>query len=84
MNAPLAAAFAMTQPINALLNSGFSDLAIERISLKVTSVDARSKGLDRLSINRSEIGVVNNSKSRRSQTESGGEYIKRINVTHPS
>jgi SpoIVB peptidase S55 len=86
MNAPLAAAFAVTQPINALLNSGFSDLAIERIALKVTSVDARSKGqLDRLWINRSEVKRGEQLEIQAfARTESGGEYIERINLAIPA
>ena len=86
MNAPLAAAFAVAQPINVLLNSGFSDLAIERIALKIKSVDARSKGqLDRLWINRTEVRRGDRLEIQAfARTESGGEFIERINVEIPN
>jgi len=85
MNTPLAAAFAATQPINVLLNSGFGDLEIDRIKLNVTSIDARSKGqLDRLWINRTEVRRGDRLEIQAfARTESGSEYIERIAVDIP-
>jgi hypothetical protein len=48
MNAPLAAAFAVSKPIAALFNSGFDGLQFEKMTLDITSRDARNTGqLDR-------------------------------------
>src|SRR5262249_18506518 len=56
MNAPLAAAFATSQPLSILVNSGFKDLQFEKIVYDITSHDARNTGqLDRLWINRTEV-----------------------------
>jgi hypothetical protein len=85
-NTPLAAAFSVSQPVNALFNSGFSDLAVEKIVIDIDSKDSRNTGkLDRLWINRTEV--------RRGETieviafartENGSEYIERIPVTIPA
>ncbi|HWQ36122.1 MAG TPA: SpoIVB peptidase S55 domain-containing protein [Blastocatellia bacterium] len=85
-NTPLAAAFSVSQPVNALFNSGFSDLAVEKIVIDIDSKDSRNTGkLDRLWINRTEvrrgetIEVV-----AFARTENGSEYIERIPVTIPA
>lgn len=86
MNAPLAAAFALSKPISALLNSGFSDLQLEKISLDITSRDARSTGqLDRLWINRTEVRPGDKVEIQAfARTESGSEYVERIPVEIPA
>ena len=85
MNAPMAAAMAISQPLNALINSGFSDCQLTGIKLDIVSRDARTRGaLDRLWINQTEV--------RRGQTieiqafarkEDGSEYLERIPLTIP-
>jgi hypothetical protein len=86
VNAPLAAAFSFSQPINVLLNSGFSDLVIERISLEIVSKDARNTGkLDRLWINRTEVKRGEKIEVQAfARTESGGEYVERIPIEVPA
>jgi hypothetical protein len=85
VNAPLAAAFSVSQPISALLNSGFSDLAIERVSLEIVSQDARNTGrLDRLWVNRTEVRRGERIEVQAfARTESGGEYVERIGIEIP-
>ncbi len=86
MNAPLAAAFAVSQPVNVLLNSGFNDLGIEKVSLKITSVDARHKGqLDRLWIDRTEVRRGEKIEVQAfARTENGGEYVERVSIEIPA
>ncbi len=86
MNAPLAAAFAVSQPVNVLLNSGFNDLLIDRVALQITSVDARNKGqLDRLWINRTDVRRGEKLELQAfARTENGGEYVERVIVEVPS
>ena len=86
INAPLAAAFAVSQPVNVLLNSGFNDTVVERVSLSITSVDARNKGqLDRLWIDRTEVRRGEKVEVQAfARTENGGEYVERIGVEIPA
>jgi hypothetical protein len=86
LNAPMAAAFAVSTPISALLNSGFSDLSIERISFDVISQDARKTGqLDRLWIDRAEVHQGDTLEVQAfARNESGREYVERISVEIPS
>ena len=85
MNAPLAAAFAVSQPINVLLNSGFKELAIEKVALDITSVDTRNKGqLDRLWIDRTEVKRGERIEVQAfARTENGGEYVEKVAVEIP-
>jgi len=85
VNAPLAAAFAIAQPISALLNSGFNDMVIERISFDIVSQDARNTGkLDRLWINRTEVRRGERVEVQAfARTENGGEYVERIGIEIP-
>ncbi len=84
-NAPLAAAFVTSQPISALLNSGFKDLQFEKITFDITSRDARSTGqLDRLWINRTEVRRGEKIEIQAfARTEGGGEFVERIQVEIP-
>lgn len=86
MNAPLAAAFALSKPISTLLNSGFGDVQLEKISFDITSRDARSTGqLDRLWINRTEVRPGDKVEIQAfARTESGSEYVERIPVEIPA
>lgn len=86
MNAPLAAAFALSRPISTLLNSGFGDVQLEKISFDIISRDARSTGqLDRLWINRSEVRPGDKIEIQAfARTESGSEYVERIPVEIPA
>jgi hypothetical protein len=85
LNAAMAAAFAVSTPISALLNSGFSDLSIERISFDVISQDARKTGqLDRLWIDRTEVHQGDKLEVQAfARNESGREYVERISVDIP-
>lgn len=86
MNAPLAAAFALSKPISTLLNSGFSDLQLEKMSFDITSRDARNTGqLERLWINRTEVRPGDKVEIQAfARTESGSEYVERIPVEIPA
>jgi hypothetical protein len=86
MNAPLAAALAISQPLSALLNSGFENLVIEGIKLDITSRDARKRGtLDRLWINRTEVKRGEKLEIQAfARTESGQEYLERIPLEIPA
>lgn len=85
VNAPLAAAFAVSQPVSVLLNSGFEDLIIEGISLEISSFDIRQKGqLDRLWIDRTEVRRGERIELQAfARAENGGEYVERIAVEIP-
>lgn len=85
MNAPLAAAFAVSQPVNILLNSGFNDLVVEKVALDITSVDTRNKGqLDRLWIDRTEVRRGEKIEVQAfARTENGGEYVEKVAVEIP-
>ena len=85
MNAPLAAAFALSKPISALFNSGFGDVQFEKIKFDITSRDARSTGqLDRLWINRTEVKPGEKIEIQAfARTENGSEFIERIPVEIP-
>jgi SpoIVB peptidase S55 len=84
-NVPLAAAFATSQPISALLNSGFKDLQFEKLVYDITSRDARSTGqLDRLWINDTDVKPGEKIEIQAfARTEGGGEYVERIPVDIP-
>lgn len=85
VNAPLAAAFAVSQPVNVLLNSGFDDLVIEGVSLEISSYDIRQKGqLDRLWIDRTEVRRGEKLEIQAfARAENGGEYVERIAIDIP-
>lgn len=84
-NAPLAATFALNQPISLLFTSGFKDMQIERIALDITSRDARNTGkLERLWINKTEVRRGETVELQAfARTESGGEYVERIQLEIP-
>jgi SpoIVB peptidase S55 len=84
-NVPLAAAFATSQPISAIFNSGFKDLEFEKLVYDITSRDARSTGqLDRLLINDTDVRPGEKIEIQAfARTEGGGEYVERIPVEIP-
>jgi hypothetical protein len=84
-NVPLAAAFSTSQPISALLNSGFKDLQFEKLVYDITSRDARNTGqLDRLWINDTDVRPGEKIEIQAfARTEGGGEYVERIPVEIP-
>ncbi len=86
MNAPMAAALAISQPLSALLNSGFEGLAIEGVKLDITSRDARQRGsLDRLWINQTDVKRGEKLEIQAfARTESGAEYLERIAIQIPA
>jgi hypothetical protein len=86
INAPLAAAFSISQPISVLLNSGFNDLVIERITFDIASQDARKTGkLDRLWINRTEVRRGERVEVQAfARAETGSEYVERIPIEIPA
>ncbi|HKX27917.1 MAG TPA: SpoIVB peptidase S55 domain-containing protein [Blastocatellia bacterium] len=85
LNAPLAAAFAVSQPISVLFNSGFKDLQFEKLSFDIISRDARNTGqLDRLWINRTEVRRGEQIEAQAfARTEGGEEYVERIPIEIP-
>lgn len=85
LNVPLAAAFATSQPISALFNSGFKDLQFEKLVYDITSRDARSTGqLDHLWINGTDVRPGEKIEIQAfAKTEGGGEYVERIMVEIP-
>lgn len=84
-NVPLAAAFATSQPISAIFNSGFKDLEFEKLVYDITSRDARSTGqLDHLRINSTDVRPGEKIEIQAfARTEGGGEYVERIPVEIP-
>jgi hypothetical protein len=86
LNAPLAAAFAVSQPISILFNSGFKDLQFEKLTYEITSRDARNTGqLDRLWINRTEVRRGETIEAQAfARTEGGDEYVERIPIEIPA
>jgi SpoIVB peptidase S55 len=84
-NVPLAAAFATSQPISAIFNSGFKDLQFEKLVYDITSRDARSTGqLDRLWVNDTDVRPGEKIEIQAfARTEGGGEYVERIPVEIP-
>lgn len=86
MNAPLAAALSISQPLNALINSGFEGLAIEGVKLDITSRDARKRGsLDRLWVNQTDVKRGEKLEIQAfARTESGAEYLERISIQIPA
>jgi SpoIVB peptidase S55 len=85
MNAPLAAAFATSQPVSAIFNSGFKDLEFEKLVYDIMSRDARSTGiLDHLWINDTDVRPGEKIEIQAfARTEGGGEYVERIPVEIP-
>ncbi len=85
LNAPLAAAFAVSQPIAALFNSGLRDLEFEKLSYDITSNDARNTGkLDRLWINRTDVRPGEELEIQAfARTEGGEEYVERVRIEIP-
>ncbi|MGH9755477.1 MAG: SpoIVB peptidase S55 domain-containing protein [Blastocatellia bacterium] len=85
LNVPLAAAFATSQPISAIFNSGFKDLQFEKLVYDITSRDARNTGqLDRLWINGTDVRPGEKIEIQAfARTEGGGEYVERILVDIP-
>jgi hypothetical protein len=85
-NAPLAATFAVNQPISLLFTSGFKDMQIERIALNITSRDARNTGkLDRLWVSKTEVRRGEKVELQAfARTEGGGEYVERIQLEIPA
>ena len=86
VNAPLAAAFSIAQPVSALFNSGFKDLEIERVVFDIASQDARKTGqLDRLWVSRAEVRRGERFEVQAfARTENGGEYVERIPIEIPA
>jgi hypothetical protein len=85
LNVPLAAAFATSQPISAIFNSGFKDLQFEKLVYDITSRDARSTGqLDHLWINDTDVRPGEKIEIQAfARTDGGGEYVERIPVEIP-
>ncbi len=85
LNAPLAAALVVSQPISALFNSGFKDLKFEKLTYDITSRDARSTGqLDRLWISQTEVRRGEKIEVQAfARTEGGSEFVERIPIEIP-
>ncbi len=85
-NAAMSLTFAATQPINVIINSGFKDLRIEKITLDIASRDVRSAGkLEKLWVDRTEVKRGDKLMLHAfARTEGGGEYVERIEVEIPA
>ncbi len=85
-NAAMALTFAATQPVNAIINSGFNDLRVEKITLDIVSRDVRSLGkLEKLWVDRTEVKRGDKLMLHAfARTEGGGEYVERIEVEIPA
>jgi hypothetical protein len=77
---------AISQPLNALVNSGFNDCEITGIKLDIVSRDARTRGaLDRLWINQTEVKRGETIEIQAfARKEDGTEYIERIPLMIPA
>ncbi|HEY9284964.1 MAG TPA: hypothetical protein VIP46_16035 [Pyrinomonadaceae bacterium] len=86
MNAGLQAAGAVAAPVAALLSSGFDNVAINGITLDITSEDIRKAGtLDRIVLDRSEVGRGETVEVQAFvRTDSGRQFVQRIPVTIPT
>jgi SpoIVB peptidase S55 len=84
-NAPLQAAFAVSQPVSALFNSGFRNLQFEKLTYDITSRDARSTGqLDRLWIDRTDVRRGEKVQIQAfARTDDGGEFVERTEIEIP-
>ena len=84
-NAAMAMTFAATQPIAAIINSGFKDLRIEKITLDIASRDMRSVGkLEKLWVDRTEVKRGETIQLQAfARTEGGGEYVERFELQIP-
>ena len=84
-NAAMAMTFAATQPIAAIINSGFKDLRIEKITLDIASRDMRSVGkLEKLWVDRTEVKRGETIQLQAfARTEGGGEYVERFDLQIP-
>ncbi len=85
LNAPLAAAFAVSQPVSTLFNSGFKNLQFEKLTYDITSRDALSTGqLDRLWINRTDVRRGEKVEIQAfARTDDGDEFVERTEVEIP-
>ena len=85
-NAALATVFAITQPVALLINSGFKDLQIEKITLNIASSDVRSTGkLEKLWISKTEVTRGEKIQLQAfARTDGGGEYVERFEIEIPA
>jgi hypothetical protein len=86
MNAGMQAAGAVAAPVAALLSSGFDNVAINGITLDITSEDVRKAGtLDRIALDRAEVGRGETVEVQAFvRTDSGRQFVQRIPVTIPT
>jgi SpoIVB peptidase S55 len=85
LNAPLAAAAAVSQPVSLLFNSGFKNMQFEKLTYDITSRDARSTGqLDRLWINRTDVRRGETVQIQAfARTDDGDEFVERTEIEIP-
>ena len=85
LNAPISAALAATQPIGAILTSGFPGLEFEKITYDIVSRDQRQSGqLDRLWIGRTDLRRGETVEVQAfARTDGGREQVERFELTIP-
>lgn len=85
LNAPLAAALTLSQPLTILFNSGFKDMEFEKVTFDISSVDTRNTGqLERLWISRSEVRRGEKLEIQAfARADNGAEYVERISIEIP-
>ncbi|HJZ78736.1 MAG TPA: SpoIVB peptidase S55 domain-containing protein [Pyrinomonadaceae bacterium] len=85
-NAALMAAGAIATPAAALLGSGFDDVSISSVTLNVvSSEDKNTATLERISLDRTEVGRGENVEIQAYvRTDSGKQFVERIPVQIPA
>jgi hypothetical protein len=85
-SAGIAAAGSVAGPVAALLSSGFDGVELGRITLDIASSDSRrAANLDRIAINRTEVGRGETVEVQAYvRTESGKQFVQRIPVVIPN
>ena len=86
LNAPVSAAIAATQPVGAIIASGFQGLAFEKISYDIVSRDQRQAGqLDRVWIGRTDLRRGETVELQAfARTDGGQEQVERFELTIPA
>jgi hypothetical protein len=85
-NAPALAAGSIAIPVSQLLNSGFDNVRIGKISVEINSVDdKRTATLDRIALDRTEVHRGETFEIQAYvRTDSGKQFVQRIPVSIPA
>jgi hypothetical protein len=84
-NAAIMAAGSVAVPINSLLDSGFDNVAIDGVTLDISSTDTRYNGsLERIALDRTEVQRGEKIEVQAYvRTESGKQFVQRIPIQIP-